>query len=58
MQEQLHSIQHCLHYMSSPTGFRVGSETSETVVASENDRNNFEMQKVNTQIRMWLGYES
>lgn len=55
MQEQLHSIQHCIHYMSSPTGFRVGNETA---VASENDRNHSEMQKVNTQIRIRLGYES
>lgn len=46
---------HYIQYVSNPMGFRVGSEI---VVASKNDRNHSEMQKVNTQVGIWLGYES
>lgn len=46
---------HYIEHMSNLGGFRVGSET---VVASKNDRNHSEMQKVNTQVRIWLRYES
>lgn len=46
---------HYIQCMSNPIGVRVGSET---VVASKSDRNHSEMQKVNTRVKIWLGYES
>jgi len=41
--------------MSNLIGFRVGRET---VIASKNDQNHSEMQKVNTQVRIQPGDES
>lgn len=46
---------HYIEYTSNLVWFRVGSET---VVASKNDRKHSKVQKVNTQVRIWLRYES